>query len=85
MTGRVNTENQVRLAYDAGGTQAYAEYLLGLRAPEGPPPLDDEDTQDLAFRVTGEKLDPEGERAQELVYAYEDGYLDKWDVMNNGD
>lgn len=69
------------LAYAKGQAHAKAEFLLGNTHPQENPLDGEEDIRTLAFNVTGRKLDPESEEAQDIALGYETGYFEQWEAQ----
>ena len=79
MTQEVPTNVQLDRAREMGERHARAEMALDVPFPSEPI-SDEEDIRSLAFRVTGEKLDPTSFAAEMIAATYEEGYWEVWDA-----
>lgn len=71
------TDAHIESAREMGARHASNEKLLGRDAPREPIE-DDEDVRDIAWRVTGQKLDSDSDDAEVLAGAYAEGYWEEW-------
>ena len=76
MTTITLTDEHKTAAYIMGGHRARAERTLEVPGPNLE--LDESDIADIAYTVTGYKLDVESDEAQTLALEYSEGYDDVW-------
>ena len=79
MTSDIPTNEQLERARQMGERAARAEQALDVLFPSDPI-SDEEDIRFLAFRVTGEKLEPTSFAAEMIAATYEEGYWEVWDA-----
>lgn len=72
------TDRNIEMAERLARTRVSAEKMLDVAGPSAQP-LDDEDIQDLAFKITGIKYEFDSDEADVLATAYIDAYYDEWE------